>query len=198
MSSPPSLQFVSRTLQYYGMNYANISSFPEDYFNNCTVLDRVAIFHTSIRSVPKMDYICNTLTHLVLAENAIVDIQALYNISFPVLRILDLTGNRLASIEPDLMMFPVIHNIMFIENFLTEVPDFVQSGWGRSLPGDDIIYLAIGRGNPWNCTTAMLEKLDGMSSVSPRIEIKNLRDWICHSPPVVSGKNIMDVGEIQT
>ena len=145
-----------------------------------------------------MDYICNTLTHLVLAENAIVDIQALYNISFPVLRILDLTGNRLASIEPDLMMFPVIHNIMFIENFLTEVPDFVQSGWGRSLPGDDIIYLAIGFGNPWNCTAVMLEKLDGISSVSPRIEIKNLRDWICHSPPAVSGKNIMDVGEIQT
>ena len=135
----------------------------------------VAIFHTSIRSVPKMDYICNTLTHLVLSENVIVDIQALYNITFPVLRILDLAGNRLTSIKPDLMMFPVIHNIMFIENLLTEVPNFVQSTWGRSLPGDDITYLAIGRGNPWNCTTAMVEKLDGMSSVSTRIEIKKFK-----------------------
>ena len=110
-----------------------------------------------------MDYICNTLTHLILPENAIVDIQALYNISLPVLCKLDLAGNRLTSMKTDLMMFPVIHNIMFIGNLLTEVPDFVQSGWGRSLPGDEIIFLAIGYGNPWNCTAAMLETLNGMS-----------------------------------
>ena len=176
--------------------YAGIYSFPEDYFINCTVLDRVAIFHTSIQSVPTMDYICNTLTHLILPENAIVDIQALYNISLPVLCILDLAGNRLTSMKTDLMMFPVIHNIMFIENLLTEVPDFVQSGWGGSLPGDEIIFLAIGYGNPWNCTAAILETLNGMSWVSPRIEIGDLKYWICHFPPGVAGKIIMCVGEI--
>ena len=93
-------------------------------------------------------------------------------------------------------MFPVIQNIMFIENRLTQVPDFVQSGWGRSLPGDGIIFLAIGYGNPWNCTAAMLETLNGISGISPRIEIRDLNDWICHSPPGVAGKIIMDVGEI--
>ena len=195
LSHPPSLHHVCRTLEFYCISYANISSFPEEYFKGCTLLKRITIFQTSIHSIPAMNYSHATLTDLSLTNNAIVDIQCLYNISFPVLRTLNLAENRIMLIEPDLMTLPVIQNIILRDNCLTELPDMTQSGWAKGIRGDDIVNL-VGAGNPWNCTSAMLETLNGMSAVSPHIEITDLSDWICHSPPDLTGKIITDVGEV--
>ena len=195
LSHPPSLQHVCRTLEFYCISYANISSFPEDYFKGCTLLQRITIFQTSIHSIPAMNYSHATLTDLSLTSNAIMDIQCLYNISFPVLRTLNLAENRIMLIEPGLMTLPVIQNIVLRDNCLTELPDLTQSGRGKGIRGDDIVNL-VGSENPWNCTSAMLETLNGMSAVSPHIEITDLSDWICHSPPGLNGKIVTDVGEV--
>ncbi|XP_047423746.1 leucine-rich repeat-containing protein 19-like [Mugil cephalus] len=124
-----------------------------------------------------------TLVELYLDSNQVTVIPANYFSVLPKLRVLSLARNNISSLDPE--AFSGLNDLTALDlscNLLTSLPAQTFKGL-KSLKTLNL------RGNPWNCSCALLRPIGEINAANVTIEEPTVK---CASPAEQAGKSLLE------
>ena len=144
LSEVPSNAPIANTLRMLSLSDNSLTSFPENYFDDCSLLHSIYFGGNLLTATPNVGKLNATIKHIDMGYNKITSIEPLYFVSMTKLEHVNFSNNLIIEILFDNIIWPVIYLIDLIDNRLTSINiDGLKSVLGKLTVG-----LA---GNPWHC-----------------------------------------------
>ena len=187
LSEAPSLVPIASTLRMLDLIGSKLTCLPENYFNECHLLNYINFAINLLTAVPNLRNLNATIKDILLIDNRITNVESLYFVPMTKLKRVDLSNNLILEIVFENTIWPAISVIYLSNNCLTSVNIEGLQGVLRSV---DVLL----HGNPWHCDVELCwlyhcnfragMKPDwGMWSNCPGAEsIRLVGDIICKGP----------------
>ena len=196
----PDLSSLGDSLTTFQLN-----AFPGDFVDirlaTLEILNVLVIQVSDLSEVPRnIKDVAHSLSELLLPLNRISRLDNMYGILFRKLRFLMLASNRISHLSPELLLLPLLSNLVLDNNHLTQLQDISSTTWGTDHTMQWYPSLRMDN-NPWHCNGSM-RWLEGSLCqlghilyfvrktplfVIPLIECE------CHSPAEFKGKPLVSL-----
>ena len=199
LSEAPSIAPIATTLRMLSLSRNNLTSFPENYFDDCSFLYLINFARNLLTAMPNVRKLNATIKSVFMRYNQITSIEPLYFVPMTKLEVVDFSNNLIIEIIFDNIIWPAISFIHVLDNRLTSINiDGLKSVLGKVTVGLT--------GNPWHCDRRLcwlrhcnlrtgLRQYKGLWFNCPRTESVQLDGgMICKSPDERKNQTINETG----
>ena len=99
LREPPPLNHIKSTIKLLSLYQNDIQYIPNRYFEGCTELDELNVYHNKMTSILNFSTAARTIKYIYMSYNNIISMESLKYTYFPSLHSLYLSHNYISSIS---------------------------------------------------------------------------------------------------